>query len=216
MFVGHFAVGFAGKRAAPVVSLGTLFLAAEFLDVLWPSFLILGIESVRIVPGITEASPLDFVSYPYSHSLLAAAVWSVLFSLVYWLIRRRPRESVLLGLVVMSHWVLDFITHRPDLALTPVSRLRVGLGLWYSRPASLAVELLLFFIGILLYARSTRASDRIGRYGLWGLVGFLLASYLAAAFGPPPPSAGALAWGGQSVWLLIIWGYWLDRHRSTA
>jgi hypothetical protein len=221
MFIGHFAVGFAGKRAAPAVSLGTLFLAAQLLDLLWPTFLLLGIESVRIAPGITAMTPLDFISYPYSHSLLAAVGWSVLLGLVYWLLRRRRRghvlrDGALLGGVVASHWVLDYVTHCPDLQLAPGIATRVGLGLWYSRPASLTVELLLFLVGVAVYARATTARDRVGRYALWGLVAFLLGTYLAAAFGPPPPDVTVLAWSGQSLWLLVAWGYWVDRHRASA
>lgn len=221
MFVGHFAVGFAGKRVAPAVSLGTLFLAAQLLDLLWPTFLLLGIERVRVAPGITAVTPLDFVSYPYSHSLLAAVGWSILLGLVYWLAqcRRRGhvlRDGTLLGGVVLSHWVLDYVTHRPDLQLAPGVATRVGLGLWFSRPASLAVELLLFLVGVVVYARTTTARDRVGRYALWGLVAFLLATYLAAVLGPPPPDAAVLAWSGQSMWLLVAWGYWVDRHRTSA
>lgn len=217
MFAGHFAAGFGAKRAAPAVSLGTLFMAAQLLDLLWPWFILLGIERVRIAPGITAVTPLDFVAYPYSHSLVAALGWSILFGAVYWLARRNLRGSIVLGALVLSHWVLDFVAHRPDLPLgLGAGSPRLGLGLWYSRPATLAVELAMLFAGAAIYARSTEARDRAGRYGFWGLVAFLLAAYLAALFGPPPPSVTALGWGGQSVWLLVLWGYWLDRHRATT
>jgi len=213
MFVGHFGVGFGGKRAAPPVSLGTLLLAAQFLDLLWPCFLLLGIEQVRIAPGLTPVTQLDFVSYPYSHSLVAALGWSVLLGALYWLVRRNRRGSLVVGALVFSHWVLDFVTHIPDLPLAPGSATRVGLGLWRSLPATLAVELLIFLGGVALYARSTAPRDRAGRWGLWGLVAFLLVAYLAALFGPLPPSAAALGWGGQAIWLPVLWGYWVDRHR---
>ncbi len=216
MFIGHFAVGFAGKRAAPSVSLGTLFLACAFLDVLFPLLLLLGIETVRIAPGITAVSPLEFVSYPYSHSLAAALLWSAVFGVVYWAIKRDRRSAVILGAIVASHWVLDFVSHAPDLPLAPGMERRFGLGLWNSMAGTLVVELLLFAVGVSLYARATRARDRIGRFGLWGLVGFLVMAYLTSAFGPPPPGVVAIAWVGQSVWLLIVWGYWVDRHRSST
>jgi hypothetical protein len=214
MFIGHFAVGFAAQRATPVVSLGTLFLAAQFLDLLWPTFVLLGIEEVKIVPGITAVTPLDFVSYPYSHSLVAAIGWSILFGTVYWCVRRQWLSSALLGLLVLSHWVLDFIVHRPDLPLGFGSSTRVGLELWSSRPATLAVELLLFVVGVVLYGRSTEPRDRAGRYGYWGLIVFLLVAYFADVYAPPPPSVSALAWGAQAMWLPVLWGYWLGRHRS--
>jgi len=216
MFVGHFALGFAGKRVAPRVSLGALFLAAQFLDLLWPTFLLLGLEVVRIAPGITAVTPLDFVRYPYSHSLVATAGWSALFAIVYWFRHRDMRASLLLGLLVSSHWILDFVTHRPDLPLSFSSEVRVGLGLWYSRSATLVVELLLFLAGVVLYARATRPRDRIGRIGFWVLVGFLVTVYLVNIFGPPPPSVAAVAWGTQLMWLLVLWGFWLDRHRAPV
>lgn len=216
MFIGHFAVGFAGKRAAPAVSLGLLFLAAQFLDLLWPTFLLFGLEMVRVVPGITPVTPMDFTSYPYSHSMIAALGWSVLIGLVYRQIRGDTRGSVLLGVLVFSHWVLDFVTHRPDLQLVPGWPERVGLGLWFSRPATLAVEITMFLLGVLVYTRATKARDRIGIYALWALVVFLLIAYFAAIFGPPPPSVMGLALGGQSVWLLVLWGFWVDRHRVSA
>lgn len=215
MFVGHFALGFAGKRVAPARSLGALFLAAQFLDLLWPSFLLLGLEEVKVAPGITAVTPLDFVSYPYSHSLAAAIGWALLVGGVCWLVCRKGRDSLLLGALVLSHWVLDFVTHRPDLPLSFAAQTRVGLGLWQSLPATLAVELLLFLVGVVVYSRSTVARDRAGRYGYWLLVVFLLVAYLAALFGPPPPDEAMLGWAGQSVWLLVLWGYWVDRHRQA-
>jgi hypothetical protein len=216
MFIGHFGLGFGAKRPARAVSLGTLFLAAQFLDLLWPTLLLLGIETVRIEPGNTPVTPLDFVSYPFSHSLLAVLGWSLAFGATHWLIRRRPLDSVLLGCLVLSHWVLDFVTHRPDLQLAPGSSGHFGLGLWYSRPATLAVEFTLLAVGALAYSSATRARDKAGRYGYIALLVFLAAAYLMAVFGPPPPSVSALGWGGQSVWLLVAWGYWLDRHREAA
>ena len=216
MFVGHFAVGFGAKRAAPAVSLGTLFLAAQFLDLLWPTLVLLGVETVRVSPGITAVTPLDFVSYPWSHSLAAALVWGTLFGSVHFWRHRRAFDGVLLGLAVVSHWLLDFATHRPDLQLWPGSETRVGQGLWFSRPATLAVELTIFLAGVLIYAQATRPRDRSGRIGFAALVGFLLVAYAAAIFGPPPPSVEALGWAGHAVWLLVAWGYWLDRHRAAA
>jgi hypothetical protein len=216
MFIGHFGLGFGGKRPAPAVSLGTLFLAAQFLDLLWPTLVLLGIETVRIAPGNTPVTPLDFESYPYSHSLLAALLWAFAFGSIHWLVRRRPLASVVLGSLVFSHWVLDFISHRPDLQLAPGSGTRLGLGLWYSRPATIAVELALLAGGALVYSLATRAGDRVGRYGYLALLVFLAATYLMAVFGPPPPSVSVLAWSAQSVWLLVAWGYWIDRHRQAA
>jgi len=215
MFIGHFAVGLGAKRWAPQVSLGTLFLAAQFIDLLWPTFLLLGLERVRIAPGITPFTPLDFEHYPWSHSLLLVMIWSGLFAGLYYTLRRNPRAAAVLGIVVLSHWILDLLTHRPDLPWWPGST-RVGLGLWESIPATLAVELILFVLGILIYLRTTRARDRIGRWAFWGLVVFLIAIYAANQLGPPPPSVEAIAWIGHAQWLMIAWGYWIDRHRTVV
>ena len=215
MFLGHFAIGFAAKRYAPRASLGTLFLAAQFIDLLWPLLVLAGIERVRIAPGITVVTPLDFEHYPWSHSLLMVLVWGVLFAAVYFLIRRDRRASLVLGLAVVSHWVLDWLTHRPDLPLAPGAE-RVGLGLWNSFAGTVIVELGLFALGVYLYVRATRARDRIGSWALWSLVAFLAAIYAGNLFGAPPPDVMAIAWVGQAQWLLVAWGYWIDRHRVAA
>jgi membrane-bound metal-dependent hydrolase YbcI (DUF457 family) len=216
MFLGHFGVGFGAKALAPKVSLGSLFLAAQFIDLLWPTLLLLGIERVRIEPGITKVTPLDFVHYPISHSLLAVLCWALLFSVTYLLLRRYPRGALVLGLAVVSHWLLDAIVHRPDLPLYPGGAQLVGLGLWSSLGATLAVEFGILAVGVWLYLRATAATDASGRWGLWGLVAFLLLVYVMNLLGPPPPSVTALAWVGQAQWLLVVWGYWLDRHRRAV
>ena len=216
MFVGHFGVGFAGKAAAPRASLGTLFLAAQFVDLLWPTLLLAGLERVEIRPGITRVTPLDFVSYPISHSLLAAVAWGLLFAAVYGLARRYAVGAVTTFAAVVSHWLLDFLTHRPDLPLAPGSDARVGLGLWNSLPGTVVVELAIFGAGVALYLRTTKAADRTGSIALWGLVGFLLVIYAANLLGPPPPAVGPIAWAGHAQWLLVAWAYWVDRHRTLS
>lgn len=215
MFIGHFGVGFAGKAAARRVSLGTLFIAAQFLDLLWPTLVLLGIERVRIVPGITTVTPLAFDYYPISHSLLAVAGWAVLVAVIHFLLKRDRGAAIVLGLLVISHWLLDLVVHRPDLPLYPGASARYGLDLWASLPGTLVVELSLFALGVWLYARSTRAVDRIGRWGLRGLVLLLLVIYFGNLFGSPPPSARAIGWIGELQWLLVLLGYWIDSHRST-
>jgi membrane-bound metal-dependent hydrolase YbcI (DUF457 family) len=216
MFIGHFGVGFGAKAAAPRVSLGTLFLAAQWVDLLWPTLLLLGWERVAIVPGITRVTPLDFVSYPITHSLLAAAGWALLAALLCWRAGHSRRAAVVVGGAVLSHWLLDLVTHRPDLPLVPGGVARVGLGLWSSLPGTVALEGLVFVAGLALYLRATTARDRAGVYGLWSLVAFLVLIYAANLFGPPPPSVTAIAWAGQAQWLLVLWGYWVDGHRLGA
>jgi hypothetical protein len=218
MFIGHFGVAFGAKKAAPAVSLGTLFLAAQWADLLWPTLVLLGVERVEIQPGATAVTPLDFVSYPYSHSLVALCVWGVAFAVVYAAQKRSSRlvSGVVLALLVLSHWVLDVLTHRPDMPLTLTGATRVGLDLWASRPGTMVVELIILGVGVLMYGRLTRARDRVGSIALWALVIFLLVVYLANLVGPPPPSPGAVAWTAEAIWVLVIWGYWIDRHRVPA
>ena len=217
MFIGHFAVAFAAKRAAPTVSLGTLFVACELVDVIWPVFVLLGIETVRISPGITAFTPLDFIYYPWTHSLLMGAVWGCALGFVYFLIRKNSRAAIVVAAVVLSHWFLDALVHRPDLPLAPGGAARIGLGLWNSVAATLAVEGLMFAAGLVLYISMTQAKDRIGGIGLWALIIVLLASYAAAAFGPPPPNVEAIAWAGLAGGALTAaWGYWVDRHRQVV
>jgi hypothetical protein len=213
VFLGHFAAGLAAKKLTPYTSLGTLLLSAQLLDLIWPTLLLLGTERVRISPGITAVTPLDFVSYPWSHSLLMAVVWALLFSGLYVLIRRYPRGAVVaLGLVV-SHWVLDLVTHRPDLPLMPFFGPVVGLGLWNSPPATVAVEGLMFALGLYLYRINTEPVDKIGSGAFVAFAIALVAIYAASLIGPPPPDERTLAYVGHAQWLLVAWGYWLDRHR---
>jgi hypothetical protein len=214
MFLGHFGAALGSKPAARRVSLGTLFLAAELLDLIWPVFVLAGIETVSIEPGITRVVPFDFVSYPYSHSLAAAALWALLAGGIYGAVRKWARGAVVVGALVFSHWVLDFITHRPDLQIAPGLATRVGLGLWNSLPATLLAEAAVFLGGTAMYLRATRPGDRIGSWGTGALLVFLSGIYLGSLFGPPPPSPAVVAWSGLSLWLLVAWGYWVDRHRA--
>ncbi len=215
MFIGHIAVALGGKKAAPKTSLGTLLMSTQFLDLLWPLFLILGIEHVRIDPGNTAVTPLDFYDYPISHSLLMSVVWSVVFAGVYYAIKKNKVGAWIVGAGVFSHWVLDFISHRPDLPIGPGINTFLGLGLWYSRPATIIVEGLLFLIGIILYIRSTKAIDRTGTYAFWAFIGFLVLVWMGNTFGPPPPNVSGLGFVGLSIWILVLWAYWVDRHRRS-
>lgn len=217
MFIGHFAVGFAAKRAVPRVSLAMLFVAALFADILWPVLVLTGIEEVRIDPGNTVVTPLDFVSYPWSHSLLMLAVWGVLLGGAYRGIAGGRRSFVVLAALVMSHWVLDWITHRPDMPLYPDGP-KYGLSLWNSVAGTVVVEVLLFTAGLFLYFRATRPRTGVGRWALLTLAVALVALYMVDMFAAaPPPSVTAigivgLAGGG----LLTAWAWWADRGREPS
>jgi membrane-bound metal-dependent hydrolase YbcI (DUF457 family) len=213
LFIGHAALAFAAKPLVPRVSLALLLAATYWLDMVWPVFLLAGIEQVRIDPGNTAVTPLDFVHYPWSHSLAAALAWSALFGLAC--LRAGKRTALLLALLVFSHWVLDVITHRADMPLWPGSGTLLGLGLWNSIPATLAIECAMFALGVWIYARNAPSRDRIGTLAFWGLVVFLTLIYFANIFGPPPPSVMAIAIAGiAGAALFTVWAWWADRHRG--
>src|SRR5215472_18837599 len=201
MFAGHYGVCFLVKKVEPTLPLWTLFLAVQFLDVLWAIFVLLGIEHYRIVPGITASLPLDLYDIPYTHSLVAVVIWSaVVFALCRWVIPgsvfRNNCAAFLLALAVFSHWVLDLVVHRPDLPLYD-NALKVGFGLWnYPLPA-LVLESAFLFLGTWFYLRSTTATSFAGRYGMicFGLA--ILAVHCLLLWGPLPPSttAGAVRLG---------------------
>ena len=216
MFLGHFGLALAAKKVAPRTSLGTTVLAAEFADVLWPLFLILGWERVAIAPGITRMTPLNFVAYPWSHSLLMDLFWAAAFAAVYFAIRRYKAGTWVVAAGVLSHWVLDWASHRPDMPVTPWSSEKYGLGLWNSVGGTVAVELILFFGGLAIYLRRTGARDKTGQVALWSFVALLVVIWASATFGPPPPNVDTLKYSGLALWLTVAWGYWIDRHRDLV
>jgi membrane-bound metal-dependent hydrolase YbcI (DUF457 family) len=215
MFIGHNAVGFAAKRAAPDVSLGWLMAAPLFLDLIWPFFLLLGWEHVTIQPGATKFTPL-ILDIPYSHSLVTSIGWSILYGGAYWLRKRNRRGALVLALGVFSHWICDAIAHRPDLPLYPGSQTMIGLGLWDSVAGTFMVESLMFIVGLWLYLKTMRAKDRIGQIALWSFVVFLLVIYVSNYFGPPPPSSPAIAYISLLMWIEPVWCAWIDRHRNVV
>ena len=217
MFVGHFALAFGAKRYTPQVSLGVLFLACQLADLLWPNLVLMGLESFEVEPGNTVMTPLNFLHYPYSHSLVALLVWGAIFGALYTVLNRTGiKTALIIAGLVLSHWVLDVVTHRPDMPITLGDSIRIGFGLWNAPVLAVVTEMLIFAAGIWLYAAHTEARDRVGSLGFWALVGFLLIVYSANILGPPPPSIDAVTWSAQAMWLIVAWGYWVDRHRSQS
>ena len=213
MFLGHFGAGFGAKAIAPRVSLGWLVVAAQFIDLLWPTLLLAGVERVRIEPGATAVTPLVFEHSPVSHSLAGVAAWAVLVGAIYLAAKKDRRGALVLAALVVSHWLLDALVHAPDLPLYPGSATMAGLCAWSSLPLTLAIELPVFALGAWLYARSTRPLDATGRWAFAGLVAFLLAIQAGNLLGPPPPGVAAIAWVGQAQWVLVVWAFWMDNHR---
>jgi membrane-bound metal-dependent hydrolase YbcI (DUF457 family) len=212
MFLGHYGMALAAKRVAPGESLGSTVTASQWVDLLWPLFLILGWERVRVVPGLMAANNLEFVHYPITHSLLAVLGWGLLFGGLVYLITRRRRGALVLGILVVSHWILDIPVHASDLPLWPGSDIRVGAGLWRSLTWTLVLEFGFFFGGLVLYLQGTEARNRVGGWGLWSMV-FLLSLFYLSSFAGPPPSVTAIGYGGLALWIFVPWAVWVDRHR---
>jgi hypothetical protein len=213
VFVGHLALGFAGKRIEPAGSLGTWMLAVMLADLLVFPFLIAGIEHTGALHGVTTNRFAGDV--PYSHSLLMDVVWAALFAAGYYVLRRHSRAAWLLFAAVLSHWVLDVISHRPDMALAPGVRVRLGLGLWNSVPATLIVEGGAWLLAVIVYVRASRAKNRVGVFALWiGIVLLTLSWYsnITAGMDPNPVRAGISGLVFFSI--VIAWAYWIDRARA--
>lgn len=216
MFIGHFALGFAAKRAVPRVSLAMLFLAAQFADLLWPVLVLAGIEQVRIDPGNTVVTPLDFASYPWSHSLVMLVGWGVLVGGAYRGIAGGRRSFVVLWALVVSHWVLDWVTHRADMPLYPHGA-RFGLGVWNSFPATIALEGALYAAGVFVYLRSTRPHVGSGRWAIGALAVALPVIYVANLLGGAPPSVTAIGVAGVAGGVVLTaWAWVADSQRIPA
>lgn len=216
MHVGHFAVGFVAKRVEPKLSLGTLVLAAMLSDILWAVFLIAGIEHVQFKPGSGAANYVDAYDIAFSHSLLMDAVWGALLAGIYFLRRRYTRGALVIFIAVLSHWLLDFIAHRPDMPLAPGTHSFFGLGLWTSVPATIIVEGGFWLLAIILYVRATRPVNRWGVYAFWSVVVLLTLSWYNNIVGKPPPSQ--LVAGISSLIyfsLVVAWAYWMNRLRPA-
>jgi hypothetical protein len=216
MFIGHVATALAAKRIDPRPSLGTYLVAATWPDILFSLLLLGGWEQVRIAPGHTAMMAMSFPHYPYSHSLVGVLLAAAGLGVIYWAVRRHIRAAIILGSLVIGHWILDVITHVPDVPVGLAGPM-VGLGLWRSIAGTFAVEGLLFVAGVALYRQATRAKAAIGRWALAVFVILLAIIYVAGPLGPPPPSAKAvIVVNNLTLPLLIIWSIWIDKHRRTA
>ena len=216
MFIGHFAVGFAAKRLAPRTSLATLVVSALLPDLLFPMLVLAGVEHTRLEPGVTQANPFDLYDYPWSHSLLMACVWASGLAVIYHAIARYWPGTMAVWIGVVSHWLLDCITHRPDMPLVPGGGPKYGLGLWNSIVGTMTVELAMLVVGVAMYARATEARDGIGKFAFAAYLVLLVALYVGDRFSPPPSSPSEIAWTGViAEVVLLLWAWWFDRHRAA-
>lgn len=215
MFIGHFGVSFAAKKFAPQVSLATLFVATQFVDILWPFLLVFGVEKVAVKPGYTETNAFEFLHYPYTHSLFMGLVWGVIVGGIHWLVKRDYRSALVIGFCVLSHWLLDVIVHVADLPLSPFGDYKVGFGLWNHVVVTLIVEAAIFLGGVFIYTGVTKAKNKAGKWGLWTLVVLLLLLTLSNTFGPTPPDSVMILFYSFVILMTIIIGlsYWVDKNR---
>jgi hypothetical protein len=215
MFAGHYGPSFAIRAVRPEIPLWVLFLAAQLVDIVWAIMVLAGVEKLKIVPGITAASPLDLYYMPYTHGLLAALLWSVGAAVVC---RRAFRwkgwsAAAWVGAAVMSHWVADWLVHRPDLPLYGNS-LKVGLGLWNHVWLSLGLEVLVLAGGAWLYMSRTRGLSLVGRSGPIVLLVLMLAVQVASLIGPLPPSPAMVATSGLVAYVAFAAvAAWIDGQR---
>jgi hypothetical protein len=222
MFLGHYGVALALKRKEPTVSLGTLFIACQLVDILWGAFLVLGWEHVRILPDDNPLLTFQFYDYPITHSLVGALAWSLAAAALYysWPTRDTSRHwqaTVLVGAVVASHWVLDLVVHVPDLPIAGNDSPKLGLGLWNHFGLSVAVELLLLAAGTLVYVRGRSRRHPVRPVRLGTVLLLLVGVYAASLFGPPPPSIMAIGLSDVGFLLLMgLLGAWADRPAAAA
>ncbi|MBX7186046.1 MAG: hypothetical protein K1Y01_12960 [Vicinamibacteria bacterium] len=199
MFIGHFAMGLVASRVEKRLALGTALLASQLPDAIWPYLLLTGAETVSIVPGDTAMTPLRFDSYPWSHSLLMTALAGFVLAGLYRAIGGGGRAAAMIAGLAVSHWFLDFITHRPDMPVLPWSDLKLGLGMWHSVPLTVLVEGLMYAGAVLFYAYGRRMS-----VGFWILIAVLGATYVANVVGPPPPGVTPVALS-MVILVPIVW-----------
>jgi hypothetical protein len=213
MFIGHFAVGLAAKRYSPKVNLGIFFISCQLLDLIWPVLVLVGVEHVSVDHSATVVTPFDFSYYPFSHSLTMSLIYSLLFGGISWKLAGSIKTAIVIGVVVLSHWGLDFITHRPDLPLF-FNNFKVGLGLWNSTIGTFIVEAGLFCVGVVLYLKSSPLISTSKKWLFWSLITFLSIMYLGNIFGPKAPvdtHSHAIAGPALAMWIIVVWAYLADK-----
>ncbi len=217
MFVGHYAVSLALKKFEKRASLGVLFLAVQFVDILFMPFVLLGIERMNIVPGFTQSTHFELEYVPYTHSLVASLFWAAAGYVVFrWLLVKKQSVALVVALAVFSHWILDLITHTPDLPLWTDDTTKLGFGLWNSAAATYALEAILLIGALWLYLRATRAASTLGKYGMSVFIALLLLINIVNIYGPPPQGGKVEMAVSAMVAYFLFAGValWLDKKRN--
>ncbi len=217
MFVGHYAVSLALKKFEKRVSLGVLFLAVQFVDILFMPFVLLGIERMNIVPDFTQSTHFELEYVPFTHSLVGSVFWAAVAYVVFrWLFVKKQAVALVVALAVFSHWVLDLITHTPDLPLWTDDTIKLGFGLWNSAAATYALEAILLIGALWLYLRATRASSALGKYAMAAFIAILLLINIVNIYGPPPQGGKIEMAVSAMVAYFLFAGvaFWLDKKRN--
>ena len=217
MFVGHYTAALALKKFEKRASLGVLFLAVQFVDILFFPLVLLGIERMNIVENFTQSTHFQLEYMPYTHSLVGSLFWAgVAYGLFRWLIVKKNSVAMAVALAVFSHWLFDLVVHTPDLPLWTDTSLKLGFGLWNNATATSALEAILLVSALWLYLRSTSATSAVGKYGMSVFVVFLLLVNVLNIFGPlQGDSKLVLAISAlTSYFLFAAVAYWLDTKRS--
>jgi hypothetical protein len=214
MFVGHYSASFLGKALAPRVPLWVFLIAAQLVDVAWAVLVLLGVERFHLDPTL-PSNPLVLEHMPYTHSLVASFAWAGLAALALWAAPRigTARAAVAVGLVVLSHWVLDLVVHRPDLTLWG-SEPRLGLGLWNQPGLAFGLEVLLLAGAAGFYTVYRRVDEPLRRAVVRG-VGVLVVVQTLTTLGPLPPSPTALVIFGLTTFLGVAYAAARTEHRLT-
>lgn len=222
MFIGHYGIALVLKKAYNGLSIGWLFIAVQLVDIVWTILVLLGVEKVAIVPGITKVNPLDFYYYPYTHSLIAFFFWSFLVFIICYFIKNKSGLSrfkfgLILAFVVFSHFLLDVITHRPDIPLAGEESVKIGFGLWNHVAFSYILEAVIFIVGFWLYFKSglLKTTKRKAAFLIFAVS--LLVLNLINLLGSPPSDTNIVALSGLSLYIVIaLFGFWIDKQKSVT
>ena len=220
MFIGHYSAALALKRVEKNASLGWLFLAVQFVDILFFPLVLLGIERLKIVENFTQSTHFELEFMPYTHGLVGSLIWAAVAYVVFWILLakkevNKKRVALVIATAVFSHWVLDLIVHTPDLPLLGDNSLKIGFGLWNNAPITFILETVILLAGVWLYLRGTKASTVTGKYGMIAFAVVLIAVNVFNIFGPPPDSLNIMA-----IYSLVSYfafggiAFWLDKKRS--